>query len=158
MALKTTGLLSPGDMGSVVAKALQSHGLRVTTCLQEGRSERTRMLAHEAQIAVVPTYEDLGGAGARRGDTSGPAVVVAWTAPHDRYHAPGWHRPGRGSDRTGHRFLPVSDRYVHKRQGYGFGRGGDPKDPGPVVKAGLSARLCGSATLRCEGEDRRPVH
>jgi hypothetical protein len=39
MALKTTGLLSPGDMGSVVAKELQSHGLRVTTCLK-GRSER----------------------------------------------------------------------------------------------------------------------
>jgi 3-hydroxyisobutyrate dehydrogenase-like beta-hydroxyacid dehydrogenase len=58
MPLKTIGLLSPGDMGSVVAKVLQSHGLRVTTCLK-GRSERTRMLAHEAQIEAVSTYEDL---------------------------------------------------------------------------------------------------
>src|SRR5687767_2198294 len=60
MAVKTIGLLSPGDMGSVVAKVVQSHGLRVITCLK-GRSERTRMLAHDAQVAEVPTYEDLVG-------------------------------------------------------------------------------------------------
>jgi 3-hydroxyisobutyrate dehydrogenase-like beta-hydroxyacid dehydrogenase len=58
MAIKTIGLLSPGDMGSVVAKVLKSHGIRVLTCLKE-RSERTRMLAHEVQIESVPTYEDL---------------------------------------------------------------------------------------------------
>jgi 3-hydroxyisobutyrate dehydrogenase-like beta-hydroxyacid dehydrogenase len=58
MAVETIGLLSPGDMGSVVAKVLQSHGIRVLTCLQ-GRSERTRMLAREAQIEAVPTYGDL---------------------------------------------------------------------------------------------------
>jgi 3-hydroxyisobutyrate dehydrogenase-like beta-hydroxyacid dehydrogenase len=58
MSIKTIGLLSPGDMGSVVGKVLQSHGLRVLTCLK-GRSERTRMLAREAQIEAVPTYEDL---------------------------------------------------------------------------------------------------
>jgi hypothetical protein len=39
-------------------KVLQSHGLRMLTCLK-GRSERTRMLAREAQIDDVPTYEDL---------------------------------------------------------------------------------------------------
>lgn len=60
MSIKTIGLLSPGDMGSVVGKVLQSHGLRVLTCLK-GRSERTRMLAHEAQIEAVLTYEDLVG-------------------------------------------------------------------------------------------------
>src|SRR5919109_3004099 len=60
MSLNTIGLLSPGDMGSVVGKVLQSHGLRVLTCLK-GRSERTRMLAREAQIEAVPTYEDLVG-------------------------------------------------------------------------------------------------
>jgi 3-hydroxyisobutyrate dehydrogenase-like beta-hydroxyacid dehydrogenase len=58
MAIQTIGLLSPGDMGSVVGKVLQSHGLRVLTCLK-GRSERTRMLAREAQIEEVPTYEGL---------------------------------------------------------------------------------------------------
>jgi 3-hydroxyisobutyrate dehydrogenase-like beta-hydroxyacid dehydrogenase len=58
MSIKTIGLLSPGDMGHVVAKVLHSHGLRVLTCLK-GRSERTRMLAREAQIEAVPTHEEL---------------------------------------------------------------------------------------------------
>jgi hypothetical protein len=53
MSIKTIGLLSPGDMGNVVAKVLQSHGIRVLTCLK-GRSERTRMLAREAKIDDVP--------------------------------------------------------------------------------------------------------
>jgi 3-hydroxyisobutyrate dehydrogenase-like beta-hydroxyacid dehydrogenase len=58
MSIKTIGLLSPGDMGNVVAKVLQSHGLRVLTCLK-GRSERTCMLAREANIGALPTYEEL---------------------------------------------------------------------------------------------------
>ena len=58
MPIKTIRLVSPGDMGHVVGKVLQSHGLRVLTCLK-GRSERTHMLAREAQIEAVPTYEDL---------------------------------------------------------------------------------------------------
>jgi 3-hydroxyisobutyrate dehydrogenase-like beta-hydroxyacid dehydrogenase len=58
MSIKTIGLLSPGDMGNVVAKVVQSHGLRVLTCLK-GRSERTRMLAREANIDDVPSYEAL---------------------------------------------------------------------------------------------------
>ena len=45
-------------MGSAVGKVLRGHGLRVLTCLK-GRSERTRMLAREAQIEAVPTYEEL---------------------------------------------------------------------------------------------------
>jgi hypothetical protein len=44
MSVKTIGIVSPGDMGHVVGKVLQSHGVRVLTCLK-GRSERTRMLA-----------------------------------------------------------------------------------------------------------------
>jgi 3-hydroxyisobutyrate dehydrogenase-like beta-hydroxyacid dehydrogenase len=58
MSVKTIGILSPGDMGHVVGKVLQSHGVRVLTCLK-GRSERTHMLAREAQIDDVPTYEVL---------------------------------------------------------------------------------------------------
>ena len=58
MTLKTAGLLSPGDMGHIVGNVLVSHGLRVITCLG-GRSERTRALAKRAEIADVPTYQDL---------------------------------------------------------------------------------------------------
>jgi 3-hydroxyisobutyrate dehydrogenase-like beta-hydroxyacid dehydrogenase len=58
MTLNTIGLLTPGDMGHVVGQVLQTHGLRVLTCLK-GRSERTRMLARKANIGDVPTYEDL---------------------------------------------------------------------------------------------------
>ena len=41
MGIETVGLLSPGDMGHSVGKALGEHGLRVVTCLR-GRSDRTR--------------------------------------------------------------------------------------------------------------------
>jgi 3-hydroxyisobutyrate dehydrogenase-like beta-hydroxyacid dehydrogenase len=58
MALKTIGILSPGDMGHTVGKMLAAHGLRVITCLQ-GRSERTRGLAKQAGIADVPSYQNL---------------------------------------------------------------------------------------------------
>jgi 3-hydroxyisobutyrate dehydrogenase-like beta-hydroxyacid dehydrogenase len=58
MSLNAIGLLSPGDMGHVVGQVLQTHGLRVLTCLK-GRSQRTRMLAQKAGIADVPTYEEL---------------------------------------------------------------------------------------------------
>ncbi|MBI1923694.1 NAD(P)-dependent oxidoreductase [Candidatus Poribacteria bacterium] len=58
MSLKTVGILSPGDMGHTVGGVLVEHGLRVITCLQ-GRSERTRSLAKRANIADVPTYQEL---------------------------------------------------------------------------------------------------
>lgn len=58
MALKTIGILSPGDMGHSVGHVLRIHGLRVITCLQ-GRSERTRALANRSQIEDVATYEGL---------------------------------------------------------------------------------------------------
>ena len=58
MVLRAVGLISPGDMGHVVGRVLIEHGMKVLTCL-EGRSERTRMLARESEIGVVPTYVQL---------------------------------------------------------------------------------------------------
>jgi 3-hydroxyisobutyrate dehydrogenase-like beta-hydroxyacid dehydrogenase len=58
MLLKTVGILSPGDMGHTVGQVLGAHGLRVITCLQ-GRSERTRLLAKQANITDVLTYREL---------------------------------------------------------------------------------------------------
>ena len=58
MAIKTVAILSPGDMGHAVGRALGEHGLDVITCLQ-GRSERTRGLARQADIRDVPTLEDM---------------------------------------------------------------------------------------------------
>ena len=58
MGIKTVAVLSPGDMGHAVGRALGEHGLDVLTCLQ-GRSERTRRLAQQANIRDVPTLEDL---------------------------------------------------------------------------------------------------
>lgn len=53
MASKTIAILSPGDMGHNVGKALKKEGLRIVTSLA-GRSERTRALAAAAE------FEDLG--------------------------------------------------------------------------------------------------
>ena len=58
MSFDTIGILTPGDMGHVVGQVLQTHGLRVLTCLK-GRSALTRSLAQKADIGDVPTYEDL---------------------------------------------------------------------------------------------------
>lgn len=58
MAIKTVGLLSPGDMGHTVGGVLHEHGLRVVTCL-EGRSDRSRALAAEAGIEDVSSFDDL---------------------------------------------------------------------------------------------------
>jgi 3-hydroxyisobutyrate dehydrogenase-like beta-hydroxyacid dehydrogenase len=58
MALKTIGLLSPGDMGHTVGQVLVSHGLSVITCLR-GRSKRTGLLAEKAGITDVSNYEAL---------------------------------------------------------------------------------------------------
>jgi 3-hydroxyisobutyrate dehydrogenase-like beta-hydroxyacid dehydrogenase len=60
MAIRTIGLLSPGDMGHSVGAVLRAHGLRVLTCL-DGRSDRSRALAAEAGIADVPSLDDLVG-------------------------------------------------------------------------------------------------
>jgi len=58
MSVKKVGLLSPGDMGHVVAGVLIDNGMPVITCLK-GRSERTRRLAERAGVVDVPTYRDL---------------------------------------------------------------------------------------------------
>ncbi len=58
MQLKTVGLLSPGEMGHIVAEVLIKHGLQVNTCL-EGRSELTQSLARKAKINEVESYDTL---------------------------------------------------------------------------------------------------
>ena len=58
MAIRTVAILSPGDMGHAVGRALGEHGLDVITCLQ-GRSERTKGLARQANIRDVPTLEEM---------------------------------------------------------------------------------------------------
>lgn len=58
MSVETVAILSPGDMGHAVGRALGEHGLDVVTCL-EGRSERTRMLARQGSFREVPTLKDL---------------------------------------------------------------------------------------------------
>ena len=55
---ETVALLSPGDMGHVVARVLIDHGLPVVTCL-EGRSQQTRQRAQSVGIEDVATYADL---------------------------------------------------------------------------------------------------
>ena len=58
MAVERVAILSPGDMGHAVGKALRQGGLEVITCLN-GRSERTRRLAESAGIVDVPDMEAL---------------------------------------------------------------------------------------------------
>jgi len=56
--IQTVGIYSPGDMGQAVGKLLAEHGLRVIASL-EGRSERTRHLAQQADIADVGSLAAL---------------------------------------------------------------------------------------------------
>ncbi len=49
MKIQNIGIISPGDMGQGVAISLKSSGYAVHTML-DGRSERTRALAHEAGL------------------------------------------------------------------------------------------------------------
>ena len=58
MPVKTVAILSPGDMGHAVGRALREHGLDVITCLA-GRSDRTRGLASAAGFRDVPSYKEL---------------------------------------------------------------------------------------------------
>ena len=58
MPLKTIAILSPGDMGHGVGKALGEHGYDVITCL-DGRSQRTRDLAAAGNFRDVPTLADM---------------------------------------------------------------------------------------------------
>ncbi len=58
MGLQTIAILSPGDMGHGVGKALAEHGYRVITCLA-GRSQRTRDLAAAAGFADVSPLAEM---------------------------------------------------------------------------------------------------
>lgn len=58
MSIHRVAILSPGDMGHAVGRALGEAGLEIITCLQ-GRSDRTRTLAERANIRDVATMEDL---------------------------------------------------------------------------------------------------
>ncbi len=58
MPLKTVAILSPGDMGHDVGRALDKHGLDVITCLK-GRSDRTRGLSGQAGIRDVGSLEEM---------------------------------------------------------------------------------------------------
>jgi L-threonate 2-dehydrogenase len=58
MAIRTVGLLSPGDMGHAVGNVLRHGGLQVVTCLR-GRGSRSAALAREAGIEAVSDDETL---------------------------------------------------------------------------------------------------
>lgn len=56
--VKTVAILSPGDMGSNVGRALRENGLNVITCLAQ-RSQRTRELSETAGITDVPDFGEM---------------------------------------------------------------------------------------------------
>ncbi|MBL6945513.1 MAG: NAD(P)-dependent oxidoreductase [Rhodospirillales bacterium] len=58
MPSQTIAIVSPGDMGHNVGKALRSEGLRIITCLS-GRSERTRLLSDQAGFEDFPSLEEM---------------------------------------------------------------------------------------------------
>ena len=58
MAVETVAVVSPGDMGHAVGRALGEHGLNAIACLK-GRSERTRVLARHGGIREVQSLEEM---------------------------------------------------------------------------------------------------
>ena len=58
MALRTIAILSPGNMGAAVGRALRENGYDVVTNL-DGRSERTRALASEAGFRAVSGMDGI---------------------------------------------------------------------------------------------------
>lgn len=58
MPIRNIGIVSPGDMGQAIAARLKECGMQVHTAL-DGRSERTRALAHAAGIADCGSMEQL---------------------------------------------------------------------------------------------------
>ncbi len=58
VAFATVAIISPGDMGHAVGRALGSHGIEVITCLAN-RSERTRRLASKGGIRDCPTLAEM---------------------------------------------------------------------------------------------------
>ena len=60
MSFSTIAVMSPGDMGHAVGRAIREQGLRVVTALA-GRSERSRRLAAQGGLEDVDTLERLVG-------------------------------------------------------------------------------------------------
>jgi 3-hydroxyisobutyrate dehydrogenase-like beta-hydroxyacid dehydrogenase len=58
MTVKKIGILSPGDMGHAVGRALSEHGFDILTYL-EGRSQRTCTLAKDAGFRISATLNEL---------------------------------------------------------------------------------------------------
>ncbi len=58
MTLKTIAILSPGDMGHGVGKALSEHGYDVITCLA-GRSQRTKDLAAAGGFRDTESLDEM---------------------------------------------------------------------------------------------------
>ena len=58
MTVKKIAILSPGDMGHAVGRALSEHGFDILTHL-EGRSERTCALAQDAGFRISATLNEL---------------------------------------------------------------------------------------------------
>jgi len=58
MAIETVAILSPGDMGHAVGRALAAQGKRIITCL-DGRSLRTRGLAEAAGFTDIPALTTM---------------------------------------------------------------------------------------------------
>ncbi len=58
MTIETVAILSPGDMGHAVGRALGELGLNIITCLA-ARSERTRKLAAAAGFEDTPSLEAM---------------------------------------------------------------------------------------------------
>ena len=58
MQIARVGLMTPGDMGQALALQIKSRGFTVCTAL-EGRSERSRTLAREADLIDVGTIAQL---------------------------------------------------------------------------------------------------
>ena len=56
--IKNVGILSPGDMGSAVGRALKQNGFNVFATLKN-RSDRTRLLSQSAGISSLDSLGDL---------------------------------------------------------------------------------------------------
>lgn len=56
--MTVVGILSPGEMGSAVARLLVAHGSTVVACVQ-GRSRATQTAAEAAGITLVPTLDAM---------------------------------------------------------------------------------------------------
>jgi 3-hydroxyisobutyrate dehydrogenase-like beta-hydroxyacid dehydrogenase len=96
MALRTVAILSPGDMGSGVGRALRAQGRDVVTCLA-GRGEASRARARRAGFREVASLEAL---------MSQADIVLAILPPEA---APALAREVAGAMRTAGRRPPYAD-------------------------------------------------